>query len=75
MRPDLPPIHDIWVYLAGSPLFALLLTLGAYAFEGIGAQGEQQRKQRAARQVHPDVVDGGQIRAHARRPPAGGPPP
>src|SRR5450830_1539805 len=32
MRPDLPPIHDIWVYLAGSPLFALLLTLGAYAF-------------------------------------------
>lgn len=32
MRPDLPPIHEIWVYLAGSPLFALLLTLGAYAF-------------------------------------------
>ena len=31
MRPDLPPIHEIWVYLAGSPLFALLLTLGAYA--------------------------------------------
>ena len=31
MRPELPPIHDIWVYLSGSPLFALVLTLGAYA--------------------------------------------
>lgn len=31
MRPDLPPIQEIWVYLAGSPLFALVLTLGAYA--------------------------------------------
>ena len=30
MRPDLPPIHEIWVYLAGSPLLALVLTLGAY---------------------------------------------
>lgn len=32
MRPDLPPIHEIWVYLAGSPLFALVLTLAAYSF-------------------------------------------
>jgi putative effector of murein hydrolase len=31
MRPDLPPIHEIWVYLAGSPLLALVLTLGAYS--------------------------------------------
>lgn len=31
MRPDLPPIHEIWVYLAGSPLFALVLTLAAYS--------------------------------------------
>ena len=31
MRPELPPIHEIWVYLAGSPLFALVLTLGAYS--------------------------------------------
>lgn len=30
MRPELPPIHEIWVYLAGTPLFALVLTLGAY---------------------------------------------
>ena len=26
----LPPIHEIWVYLSGSPLLALILTLGAY---------------------------------------------
>lgn len=31
MPPDLPPIHEIWVYLAGSPLLALTVTLGAYA--------------------------------------------
>jgi putative effector of murein hydrolase len=31
MRTDLPPINEIWVYLAGSPLFALVLTLGAYS--------------------------------------------
>jgi putative effector of murein hydrolase len=31
MQADLPPIQEIWVYLAGSPLFALVLTLGAYA--------------------------------------------
>lgn len=31
MRPELPPIHEIWVYLAGTPLFALVLTLAAYA--------------------------------------------
>ena len=30
MRPEMPPIQDVWVYLAGSPLFALVLTLGAY---------------------------------------------
>jgi putative effector of murein hydrolase len=27
---DVPAIHEIWVYLAGSPLLALILTLGAY---------------------------------------------
>jgi putative effector of murein hydrolase len=31
MRPDIPPIHEIWVYLAGTPLFALVLTLAAYS--------------------------------------------
>lgn len=30
MRPDLPEITEVWVYLSGSPLLALLLTLGAY---------------------------------------------
>jgi putative effector of murein hydrolase len=30
VRPDLPAMHEIWVYLAGSPLLALTLTLGAY---------------------------------------------
>lgn len=30
MRTDLPPITEIWVYLSGSPLLALVLTLGAY---------------------------------------------
>jgi putative effector of murein hydrolase len=30
MRPDLPDIHEIWVYLSGSPLLALILTLAAY---------------------------------------------
>lgn len=32
MRPELPDIHDIWVYLSGSPLLALILTLAAYHF-------------------------------------------
>ena len=27
---QLPPICDIWVYLSGSPLLALVLTLSAY---------------------------------------------
>ncbi len=27
---QLPPISDIWVYLSGSPLLALVLTLSAY---------------------------------------------
>jgi putative effector of murein hydrolase len=27
---DLPDIHEIWVYLSGSPLLALILTLAAY---------------------------------------------
>jgi putative effector of murein hydrolase len=31
MRPDIPPIHEIWVYLSGTPLFALVLTLAAYS--------------------------------------------
>jgi predicted murein hydrolase (TIGR00659 family) len=31
MRPDLPPIHEVWVYLSGSPLFALTLTLASYS--------------------------------------------
>ena len=27
MNTSLPPIHEIWVYLSGSPLLALTLTL------------------------------------------------
>ena len=42
MRPDLPPIQEIWVYLAGSPLFALVLTLGAYAL-GLAAYERSHR--------------------------------
>ena len=42
MRPELPPIHEIWVYLAGSPLFALVLTLGAYAL-GLAVYERTQR--------------------------------
>ncbi len=30
MTPQLPAIHEIWVYLSGSPLLALILTLSAY---------------------------------------------
>ena len=30
MKPELPAIHEIWVYLSGSPLLALFLTLAAY---------------------------------------------
>ena len=30
MSPQLPAIHEIWVYLSGSPLLALVLTLSAY---------------------------------------------
>jgi putative effector of murein hydrolase len=30
MRPDLPNIQEIWVYLSGSPLLALILPLAAY---------------------------------------------
>jgi putative effector of murein hydrolase len=30
MKPSVPDIHEIWVYLAGSPLLALFLTLAAY---------------------------------------------
>ncbi len=30
MTPALPAIHEIWVYLSGSPLLALVLTLSAY---------------------------------------------
>ena len=30
MRPEFPAIHEIWVYLSGSPLLALVLTLAAY---------------------------------------------
>ena len=30
MTPQLPAIHEIWVYLSGSPLLALILTLAAY---------------------------------------------
>jgi putative effector of murein hydrolase len=30
MTPNLPAIHEIWVYLSGSPLLALVLTLSAY---------------------------------------------
>ena len=42
MRTDLPPIQEIWVYLAGSPLFALVLTLGAYAL-GLAAYERTHR--------------------------------
>ena len=31
MPTNFPPIHQIWVYLSGNPLFALVITLGAYA--------------------------------------------
>jgi len=34
MNPNLPAIHEIWVYLSGSPLLALILTLGAYHIGG-----------------------------------------
>jgi len=30
VTPQLPAIHEIWVYLSGSPLLALILTLSAY---------------------------------------------
>jgi putative effector of murein hydrolase len=30
VSPQLPAIHEIWVYLSGSPLLALILTLSAY---------------------------------------------
>ena len=30
MNPQFPAIHEIWVYLSGSPLLALILTLSAY---------------------------------------------
>ena len=30
MHTDLPPISEIWVYLSGSPLLALVLTLSSY---------------------------------------------
>ena len=30
MSGDVLPIAEIWVYLSGSPLAALVLTLGAY---------------------------------------------
>ena len=30
MTPHVPAIHEIWVYLSGSPLLALILTLSAY---------------------------------------------
>jgi putative effector of murein hydrolase len=30
VSPQLPAIHEIWVYLSGSPLLALVLTLSAY---------------------------------------------
>lgn len=30
VKPQLPAIHEIWVYLSGSPLLALFLTLAAY---------------------------------------------
>lgn len=31
MRAEIPALQEIWVYLGGSPLLALVLTLGAYA--------------------------------------------
>jgi putative effector of murein hydrolase len=38
----MPPIHEIWVYLAGSPLLALVLTLGAYTL-GLSLYERSQR--------------------------------
>ena len=42
MRSDLPPISEIWVYLSGSPLFALVLTLSAYLI-GLTISARTQR--------------------------------
>jgi len=42
MRLGIPPIHEIWVYLSGSPLLALILTLGAYQL-GLMAYERAQR--------------------------------
>lgn len=42
MPPALPPIRDIWVYLSGSPLLALVLTLSAYAI-GVAVYERSQR--------------------------------
>ena len=42
MRNELPPISDIWVYLSGSPLLALVLTLSAY-WRGLSIYERTQR--------------------------------
>ena len=39
MRVDQAPIVEIWVYLSGSPLFALTLTLAAYS---VGVYGYER---------------------------------
>ena len=42
LQRGLPAIHEIWVYLSGSPLLALTLTLGAYQL-GLVAYGRSGR--------------------------------
>jgi putative effector of murein hydrolase len=42
MSNELLAIHEIWVYLSASPLFALLITLGAYLL-GLAAYEKSQR--------------------------------
>ncbi len=42
MQTSLPPISEIWVYLSGSPLLALVLTLSAY-WLGLTAYERSQR--------------------------------
>jgi hypothetical protein len=60
MQADLPPIQEIWVYLAGSPLFALVLTLGAYAL-GLAVYERTHRNPLAFTRYTPEcerTVDG-----------------
>ena len=42
LAPEFPNIYEIWVYLSGSPLLALILTLGAYQI-GVIVYGRANR--------------------------------